>query len=254
MISGLSITTPCPSADTVVPMSAQALPAERRLSTLVLADEPLTGQALAAAVRASNVIDAVFQPDWRTMCRTLDERRGDRLLWFGDIIDQEIAKKVIALRDAKPDVGVCLLARRFHLPSVYALAAQSASGLSLLLRTEALVMADVVRALFRIDAHIVTLTPEVFEALAEKANAEEIEPFASLSRDERSVLELLALGLRNCEIARRVHRSEKLIEKRVGAIFVKLNLNDVADRKLDRRVAAARVFLAYKRELEILQA
>jgi DNA-binding NarL/FixJ family response regulator len=47
---------------------------------------------------------------------------------------------------------------------------------------------------------------------------------ASLTDKELAVLELLAAGLRNKEIALRLHRSARTIEHHLAAIFVKLGV------------------------------
>jgi hypothetical protein len=53
----------------------------------------------------------------------------------------------------------------------------------------------------------------------------------------------MASGLRNCEIARRLWKSEKTIEKHVGHILGKLCLDDSVERMVDRRVLAAAVYI-----------
>ena len=64
----------------------------------------------------------------------------------------------------------------------------------------------------------------------------------SLTPTEERVLEMIASGLRNREIARRTNRSEKAIEKQVGRVFAKLGLQADIDGRIDRRVTAARLF------------
>lgn len=50
--------------------------------------------------------------------------------------------------------------------------------------------------------------------------------FAQLTRREREVLELLAGGLRNKDIAARLHLSEKTVRNHVSTILGKLQVND----------------------------
>ena len=56
--------------------------------------------------------------------------------------------------------------------------------------------------------------------------------FAELSRREVEVLECLAAGLRNAQIADRLFLSEKTVKTHVGAILKKLQVNDRAEAAL----------------------
>lgn len=56
--------------------------------------------------------------------------------------------------------------------------------------------------------------------------------FAELSRREVEVLELLAQGMRNSQIADKLFLSEKTIKSHVGAILKKLQVNDRAEAAL----------------------
>jgi DNA-binding CsgD family transcriptional regulator len=72
-----------------------------------------------------------------------------------------------------------------------------------------------------------------------------------LSPAEREVLMLLADGLRNREIARRLWKSEKTIEKHVGNVFHKLDLDRTTHPGIDRRVSAARIYLSASAALDV---
>jgi DNA-binding NarL/FixJ family response regulator len=61
-----------------------------------------------------------------------------------------------------------------------------------------------------------------------------------LTNQETAVLELLAEGLRNKEIAQRMNRSSRTIEHHLAAIFGKLGVN----RRADAVSAAQRLGLA----------
>jgi DNA-binding NarL/FixJ family response regulator len=70
-----------------------------------------------------------------------------------------------------------------------------------------------------------------------------------LSLAEREVLMLMGDGLRNRAIARKLHRSEKTVEKHVARIFEKLELQDPT---VDRRVLAARILCEWCEPLTAL--
>jgi DNA-binding NarL/FixJ family response regulator len=66
------------------------------------------------------------------------------------------------------------------------------------------------------------------------------DPFAMLSARERDVLALVAEGLSNVAIARRMYISEGTVEKHVSRVLTKLDLPDGEDHH--RRVLAAIAF------------
>ena len=67
---------------------------------------------------------------------------------------------------------------------------------------------------------------------------------AELTPSEQQILELVAYGLRNSEIARRLWKSEKSVEKQVSHVFAKLGLQRSRHPHIDRRVTAARIYFA----------
>lgn len=222
-------------------------------SVLVLADEILVAQMLATTIAACGPFSTVPQKGWAQLMRAVEEPGGESprvLLRFADHLDEAELSRVRRLREAQPTVGVGLMARSFHLPGIYDLAAQRAAGLSILLRDGTLRVATLVRAILQLGTGVATMTPEVLQALV--GGQHDSGELAALSADELSVLELVATGLRNCEIARRLHFSEKLIEKRIGCIFEKLQLNAESSRRLDRRATAIRLFLMHQHRRDIL--
>lgn len=63
----------------------------------------------------------------------------------------------------------------------------------------------------------------------------------TLTRRERQVLDLMAIGLSNAAICERLHLSIKTVEPAVGSIFAKLGLS--ADANTNRRVLAVLIYL-----------
>jgi DNA-binding NarL/FixJ family response regulator len=74
-------------------------------------------------------------------------------------------------------------------------------------------------------------------------DAREISGIGRLSATELEVARLIAEGLRNREIARVLHRSEKTVERHVSQIFQKLGI-DKRQTRFDRRVLTCRAVLA----------
>jgi DNA-binding CsgD family transcriptional regulator len=74
-----------------------------------------------------------------------------------------------------------------------------------------------------------------------------------LTACEREVLELIAEGLRNPAIARRLWKSEKAIEKTVARVFGKLGLDATLMPDVDRRVTAACIYLSTSMPLRLVK-
>jgi DNA-binding NarL/FixJ family response regulator len=81
------------------------------------------------------------------------------------------------------------------------------------------------------------LDPEVLSTLMRRGRS----PLAALTARERDVLELIAQGDRNGEIAAKLHVTETVIKKHIRNIFSKLGL--LADEAGHRRVLAVLTYL-----------
>ena len=83
--------------------------------------------------------------------------------------------------------------------------------------------------------------PAILEVLLDSEDAHGL---AELTAAEREVAELVASGLRNATIGKRLFKSERTVEKHVSNIFAKLGLRPDRHPDLDRRVTTARIVLA----------
>jgi DNA-binding NarL/FixJ family response regulator len=84
--------------------------------------------------------------------------------------------------------------------------------------------------------------PQVVDTLLRAQEARSESPFATLTPREREVLGLVASGLSNAEIAKRLWITQRAVERHIGSIFSKLGLSN--EGRLNRRVAATLAFLA----------
>ncbi len=219
-------------AETTPPQSARVL-----LTT----DEPLLGRALKCLLEAHGLraFDAERLDRARRMLGVAD---NEVILWVGDRLDAEAAEQAREIREAHRGVGLCVLADSADPAALCALVANNAEGFAFLLRSKRPGIDELLDALGRAADGRSTVEPCILEQLTapQDPHDNDLEP---LSDGEREVLELVALGLRNHEIARRLWKSEKTIEKRIGHLFPKLGLHPGAHPHLDRRVAAARIYL-----------
>ncbi len=110
-------------------------------------------------------------------------------------------------------------------------------GVGYLLKDRVARVDDFLRALHHIAAGGTVMDPEVLEQLITRHD-----PVSTLTAREREVLELMAQGYANGEIARLLTVTDRAIHKHVGNIFAKLDLP--AEDSGHRRVLAVLAYLS----------
>ncbi len=210
------------------------------LEVLVLADDAVSAEAIAAVLSRSRSVRATTQVGVAALYRRIAKQRPAVVIWFAGDVDVATFDRVDAIRrDVRVPLYVlarwidpAALRRAFHVRP---------EGLAVMLRDERVNAADLFRATAQLLAGRTVLSPELVEQLLDDGDTDDL--LRRLTPLERQTLELLALGLRNGAIARRLDRSEKTIEKLVGCLFKKLGLEAGTHPDLDRRVSVARIFL-----------
>jgi DNA-binding NarL/FixJ family response regulator len=203
---------------------------------LVLAEERLLGAGLASALGRRYETNAAESPE--RAADLIGAGGIDIVLWLGDRLDGGAVAQLTQLEDACPNLRLCVLACAADAPALQALVRGEHAGLAVLLRGGELDIPEVVESVESVLAGRSQLESPALERMVERGH----DPLRGLSSQEKEVLELVAAGLRNREIARRTHKSEKAVEKRVSIVFQKLGLGCGSAEGLDRRVAAARIF------------
>ena len=141
--------------------------------------------------------------------------------------DKAAVKKARAsLRSRFPDLAVLVLTMHDDDESVFAALRAGARGY-LLKGADAPVLLATVRALARGETvfgdAVARRIVDFFVAGSDSYGAR---VFPELTGREREVLDLLAAGLRNGEIARRLGMSEKTLRNHISAVFAKLAVPD----------------------------
>jgi DNA-binding NarL/FixJ family response regulator len=144
-----------------------------------------------------------------------------------------------ALGERDPHMGVLVLSE--HLDSAYAVRVLESGipGRGYLLKAttaDSAVLADAVR---RVAAGGVVVDPAIITRLLRRER--QPGPLDELTPRERETLALMAEGRSNRSIAPQLYMSEKTVERHVGAIFRKLDLEDRPDDH--RRVLAVVTYL-----------
>jgi DNA-binding NarL/FixJ family response regulator len=139
------------------------------------------------------------------------------------------------IRDAHPEVAVLVLSQ--HVESAGAVRLVSRGGFGYLLKNRVLDVADFVEAAERVARGGSALDPRVVASLI----GAETDALEALTAREREVLSLMAEGLSNNAIARRLVLAERTIEGHVRSVLMKLDLPESDD--AHRRVLAVITYL-----------
>ena len=144
------------------------------------------------------------------------------------------ARAARTIREEFPDIGVVLLSQ--HLETHHSVELVSQGGFGYLLKDRVLDVESFLDALGRVAAGGSALDPEVVSRLVGRPADD-----SPLTPREQEVLSLMAEGLANAGIARRLWLTERTVETHVTSILTKLDLE--VNRDENRRVLAVLRFL-----------
>jgi DNA-binding NarL/FixJ family response regulator len=141
------------------------------------------------------------------------------------------------IRQRYPDVGVLVLSQ--HVESNHIVDLVTQGGFGYLLKDRVLGVSDFLDAARRVAGGGSALDPEVVSDLVAGSRADD--PLSELTPREREVLELMAEGLTNAAIAKRLWLTERTVETHVRHVLMNLGLP--ADEDGHRRVLAVLAYL-----------
>jgi DNA-binding NarL/FixJ family response regulator len=133
------------------------------------------------------------------------------------------------IRAEHPDVGVLLLSQ--HIETTHAVELMTEGGFGYLLKDRVLDVEAFLDAARRVAGGGSALDPEVVASLVRSED-----PLSELTAREREVLGLMAEGLTNAGIAKRLWLTERTVESHVRNVLMKLGLRESEDEH--RRVLA----------------
>jgi DNA-binding NarL/FixJ family response regulator len=139
------------------------------------------------------------------------------------------------IRDTHPDVGVLVLSQ--HVESAGAVGLVSRGGFGYLLKDRVLDVGEFLEAAERVARGGSALDPKVVASLV----GGEPDGLEALTAREREVLSLMAQGVTNNAIARRLVLADRTVEGHVRGVLMKLDLPESED--AHRRVLAVITYL-----------
>jgi DNA-binding NarL/FixJ family response regulator len=148
-------------------------------------------------------------------------------------------RAAIQIRADWPDVGILVFSQYIETRYARQLLAGNAGGIGYLLKDRVTNVGEFSDALRRIAAGGTALDPEVVSQLF--AVSQRSSSIEALSAREQEVLALIAEGRSNSAISKLLAISEGAVEKHIGSMFMRLNLQPSADD--NRRVLAVLSYL-----------
>jgi DNA-binding NarL/FixJ family response regulator len=144
----------------------------------------------------------------------------------------EGARAAAELKHAHRELGVLVLSQ--HIETTHAVELLSLGGFGYLLKDRVLQVGEFLSAAERVANGGSALDPQVVASLV--SSRSQSGPLAELTEREHEVLELMAEGLTNAGIAKRLYLSERTVEAHVRHVLMKLDIPESED--AHRRVLA----------------
>lgn len=137
----------------------------------------------------------------------------------------EGARAARELKQQRPELGVLVLSQ--HVETTHTVDLMTVPGFGYLLKDRVLEVGDFLSAAERVARGGSALDPHVVATLL--AGLSDANPLAALTERERTVLALMAEGLTNTGIAKRLYLSERTVEAHVRHVLGKLDMPESED-------------------------
>jgi DNA-binding NarL/FixJ family response regulator len=154
----------------------------------------------------------------------------------------EGARAAREVKQAHPELGVLVLSQ--HIETTHAVELVALGGFGYLLKDRVLAVGEFLASAERVADGGSALDPKVVASLV-SARGEDRQ-LSELTEREREVLELMAEGLTNVGIAKRLYLSERTVEAHVRHVLTKLDLPESEDGH--RRILAVLAHLSATQE------
>ncbi len=196
---------------------SELLSSDRRIRILVVDDHPMLREGIAAAIaRQSDMILVGEAMNGREAIETFRATRPDVTLMDLQMPDVDGVEAITAIRAEYPAARIIVLTT--YKGDVQALRALKAGARGFLLKSA--VRKQMMEAIRSVHAGRTVILPEVAQQIAEHAAAD------ALSEREVEVLQCVALGAANKQVAHQLGLSEETVKVHMKHILEKLHASD----------------------------
>jgi DNA-binding NarL/FixJ family response regulator len=209
---------------------------------VVAEDVMLTREGIVRLLRDADVEVVGQAENADDLMRHVENRRPDAVIVDIRMPPTHTDEGLLAAREIRarhPDVGVLVLSQYIEPAYAIRMIEDHPDGVGYLLKERVFDVAILIDALRRIGDGETVIDPTIVARLVGRRRR--ADPLKELTAREREVLELVAGGLSNGAIARRIFVTERTVEAHVTQIFMKLGLDASAD--THRRVLSVLTFL-----------
>ncbi len=211
---------------------------------IIIEDQALLREGLAGLFREAGHEVARTHGDCVDLETSIDETDPDLVVLDvrlpPDLTD-EGARAAAAIKRTRPRVGVLLLSQ--HVETTHSVGLAGLAGFGYLLKDRVLDVDEFLAAAERVADGGSALDPQVVTRLLDRTSRNE--QLGSLTEREHEVLRLMAQGLTNSGVAKRLVVSERTVEAHVRRLMLKLGLDETDD--ANRRVLAVLSYLGVER-------
>ncbi|WP_407939077.1 response regulator [Mycolicibacterium fluoranthenivorans] len=211
------------------------------MRVVIADDDVLLREGLASLLQRTGFEVAGQAGDAETLLAAVREHGPDLVLTDIRMPPAHSTEGLDAARTIRaefPDTGIVVLSAHIDVEHATELLA-GGRAIGYLLKTRVTDVEDFVDTLNRVTAGASVIDPALVTELVSARRRND--PLAALSAREREVLSLMAEGLSNAGIGRRLWVTEGTVEKHVRSILTKLDLPETGDDH--RRVRAVIVYL-----------
>jgi DNA-binding NarL/FixJ family response regulator len=219
---------------------------EQALRRVVVADDSfLMREAILQVIDSIEGLEVVAEcQDGDALWAAVEEHDPDvvvtdiRMPPSGDDEGIRIAQRLAAER---PEVGVVVLSQYARSRFALELLGGGTPGRAYLLKERVRDIAQLASAIEVVALGGVLVEPTLVPLLLESADERRDSALAALTPRERQILAEMAEGNSNAAIAQHLFLTKRAVEKHIGAIFARLELED--ESVVSRRVAAVLMYL-----------
>ena len=207
---------------------------------IIVEDQALLREGLAGLFREAGHQVVASRGDCTDLEATIAATHPDLLILDVRLppnLADEGARAAASVKRSRPDLGVLLLSQ--HIETRHSVGLAGLAGFGYLLKDRVLDVAEFLAAAERVADGGSALDPQVVTSLLGRTSKQD--RLNALTDREHEVLRLMAQGLANSGIAKRLMLSERTVEAHVRRLMVKLDLGEVDD--ANRRVLAVLSYL-----------